>query len=114
MNAISLKQFQQSTSNLKYNCISPINAIDYKLSAKNKMAIIDDLKMMFSLRCEHDTSSTISLVELAWGRGSVMDCHTTVQSSIPGGNGVKTELQVLRKGQKMGLPSLNYLALDVT
>ena len=38
-------------------------------------------------------------VELAWCSGSVMDCHATVRSSIPGGNGVFTELHVLRKGQ---------------
>ena len=37
--------------------------------------------------------------ELAWRSGSVMDCHATVRSSIPGGNGVFTELHVLRKGQ---------------
>ena len=38
-------------------------------------------------------------VELAWRSGSVMDSHATAQSSIPGGNGVFTELHVLRKGQ---------------
>ena len=38
-------------------------------------------------------------VELAWLSGSVMDCHATARGSIPGGNGVKTELHVLRKGQ---------------
>ena len=42
------------------------------------------------------------LVELAWRSGSIMDCHAMVQGSIPSGNGVFTELQVLRKGQKMG------------
>ena len=31
--------------------------------------------------------------------GSVMDCHATAWGSIPGGNGVFTELHVLRKGQ---------------
>ena len=31
--------------------------------------------------------------------GSVMDCHATAWGSIPGENGVKTELHVLRKGQ---------------
>ena len=30
---------------------------------------------------------------------SVMDFHATVRGSIPGGDGVKTELHVLRKGQ---------------
>ena len=34
---------------------------------------------------------------MAWRSGSVMDCHATVRGSIPGGNGVKTELHVLRK-----------------
>ena len=29
----------------------------------------------------------------------VMDCHVTAWGSIPGGNGVFTELHVLRKGQ---------------
>ena len=38
-------------------------------------------------------------VELAWRSGSVMDCHATARGSIPGGNSVFTELQVLRKGQ---------------
>ena len=37
--------------------------------------------------------------ELAWRSGSVMDCHATTRISIPGRNGVKTELHVLRKGQ---------------
>ena len=36
--------------------------------------------------------------ELRW-RGSVMDCHTTALGSTPEGNGVFTELHVLRKGQ---------------
>ena len=31
--------------------------------------------------------------------GKVMDCHATARDSIPGGNGVKLELHVLRKGQ---------------
>ena len=38
-------------------------------------------------------------LELAWRSGSVMDCHATAQGSIPGGNSIKTELHVLRKGQ---------------
>ena len=38
-------------------------------------------------------------VELAWRSGCVMDCHTTTSGSIIGGDGVKTELHVLRKGQ---------------
>ena len=28
-----------------------------------------------------------------------VDCHATTRGSIPSGNGVKTELHVLRKGQ---------------
>ena len=38
-------------------------------------------------------------VELAWRSGSVMDCHAMARGSIPGGNGVFTELHGLRKGQ---------------
>ena len=38
-------------------------------------------------------------VELALRSGSVMDCHTTARGSIPGRDGVFTELHVLRKGQ---------------
>ena len=38
-------------------------------------------------------------VELAWHRGSVMDCHARARGSIPAGNGIFTELHVLRKGQ---------------
>ena len=36
-------------------------------------------------------------VELAWRSDSVMDCHATARGSIPGGNGVLTELHVLRR-----------------
>ena len=43
-----------------------------------------------------------------------MDGHATTRGTIPGGDGVKTELQVLRKGQLMGVPSLNDLAVDGT
>ena len=53
-------------------------------------------------------------VELAWRSGSVMDCHATSQGSFPGGNGVKTELHVLRKEQYMGVPSLTELSVDGT
>ena len=38
-------------------------------------------------------------VELTWRSGSVMDCHATARGSIPAGNGVFTELHILRKGQ---------------
>ena len=41
----------------------------------------------------------ISSVELAWCRGSVMNCHSTALGSIPSGNDIKTELHDLRKGQ---------------
>ena len=53
-------------------------------------------------------------MELAWRSGSVMDCYATARGSIPGGNGVFTELHVLRKGQEKGVPSLNNLAVDGT
>ena len=33
------------------------------------------------------------------GTNCVMDCHATARGSIPGENGVFTELHVLRKGQ---------------
>ena len=45
---------------------------------------------------------------------SVMDCHTRAWGSIPGGNSLKTELHVLRKGQSIGVLSLNDLAVDGT
>ena len=41
----------------------------------------------------------LSGVDLAWHSGSVMDCHATAWGSIPAGNGIFTELHVLRKGQ---------------
>ena len=44
-------------------------------------------------------SMSDSAVELVWRSGSVMDCHKTARGSIPDGNGVKTELHVLRKEQ---------------
>ena len=37
--------------------------------------------------------------ELEWRSGCVMDCHATTRGSIPSGNGVKTELHFLPKGQ---------------
>ena len=54
------------------------------------------------------------IVELAWRSRSVMDSHTTARGSIPGGNGLFTELHVLPKGQYMGVPSLNDLAVERT
>ena len=47
------------------------------------------------------------VVELAGRSGCVVDRHATTKVSIPGGDSVKTELHVLRKGQLMGVPSLN-------
>ena len=40
--------------------------------------------------------------------------NATARGSIPGRNGVFIELHVLRKGQQMGVPSLNDLAVDGT
>ena len=34
-----------------------------------------------------------------WRSGNVMNCHATAPGSIPGRDGVFTELHVLRKGQ---------------
>ena len=39
----------------------------------------------------------VKKVELTWRSDSIMDCHA--QGSIPGGNGVFTELHILCKGQ---------------
>ena len=38
-------------------------------------------------------------MELAWHSGSVMDCHAAARGSISAGNGVFTELRVIRKEQ---------------
>ena len=43
-----------------------------------------------------------------------MDCHATARGSIPGWNGVFTELHDLRKGKNMGVPSLNDFAVEGT
>ena len=53
------------------------------------------------MQCFHFLSIYIyeNKVELAWRSGSVMDCHVAARGSIPGGNGVFTELHVLHKGQ---------------
>ena len=53
-------------------------------------------------------------MELAWRSGSVMGCHATARGSILSGNSVKTGLHVHRKGQLMGVPSLNDVAVDGT
>ena len=58
--------------------------------------------------------SVFSAVKLAQRSGNVMDCHATARGSIPGRNGLFIELHVLRKGQLMGVPSLNDLAVDGT
>ena len=42
------------------------------------------------------------------------ECHATARGSIPGGNGVKTEPHILRKGHSIGVSSLNDLAVDET
>ena len=47
---------------------------------------------MFKLRFK------MSSTELAWHSGSEMDCQATASGLIPGGNGLKTKLHVLRKG----------------
>ena len=38
-------------------------------------------------------------VERPWRSGNVMNCHATAPGSIPGRDGVFTELHILRKGQ---------------
>ena len=43
-----------------------------------------------------------------------MDCHATARGLIPGVDGVFTELHVFRKGQLMGVPSLNDIAVEGT
>ena len=48
---------------------------------------------------------------MTWRSGSVMDCHVTARGSIPDGSSVKTELDVLRKGQYMGVRNLNDLVV---
>ena len=49
--------------------------------------------------CMHKLKYDRLIVELAWRRGCVMDCHPTARGSIPGGNGVNTELHDFRKVQ---------------
>ena len=46
-----------------------------------------------------------------WRSGYVMDYHAIARGSIPGGNGIITKLHVLCKGQLIGMPSLNDLAV---
>ena len=41
----------------------------------------------------------MSLMELVWRIGCVMDYYAMTRGSIPGGDGVKTDFHVLRKGQ---------------
>ena len=58
-----------------------------------------------SLNCNYVFCQTLlfcprqCMKELAWRSGSVMDCHAMARGSIPGGNGVFTELHALRKRQ---------------
>ena len=58
--------------------------------------------------------SRCTLYMCLWRSGCVMDSHATTQGSILIGDGVKTELYVLRKGQYMRVPSLNDIAVDGT
>ena len=39
------------------------------------------------------------ILQRLWRSGNVMNCHATAPGSIPGRDGVFTELHVLRKGQ---------------
>ena len=66
------------------------------------------------IKCQKMLLCIIRLEEMALRSGSVLDCHATARVSIPGGNGVFTELHVLRKVQSMGVPSLNDLTVDRT
>ena len=65
------------------------------------LAAILDLKSFYPLYLRSYEKFTISMseVELVWRSGDVMDCHATARDLKPGGNSVKTDLQVLRKGQ---------------
>ena len=47
----------------------------------------------------YNTCTFLVVREQAWRSGRVMDCHATAPGSIPGRDGVFTELHVLRKGQ---------------
>ena len=51
------------------------------------------------MKVPNSTNDTIDSVRGPWRSGCVMDCHATAWGSIPGGNVVKTELHILRKGQ---------------
>ena len=57
------------------------------------------MRLSFNIRYVYMIHIKVHSVKLAWRRGSVMDCHMTGRGSIPGGNGVFTELRVRRKGQ---------------
>ena len=64
VNAISLKPFPQSTSNLKFVFILSIGHILLILGhLLNQDGCHGDLKSDYSLRCEHDTSSNSSLTD---------------------------------------------------
>ena len=84
--------------------------ITFARQFKPKVGTVSNMLPLF---ISHDTwiYPGLLVVDLGWGSGTVMDCHTTAWSSIPGGNDVKTELHVLRNGQWMGFPSLNDLTV---
>ena len=51
------------------------------------------------LDCLQILNVNLDYVELACRSNSVMDCHATAWGSIPGGNGVFTELHIIHKEQ---------------
>ena len=56
--------------------------------------------MLVNLRISHCGAVKLQLFwERPWRSGNVMNCHATAPGSIPGRDGVFTELHVLRKGQ---------------
>ena len=82
-----------------------------KKEKKNKFLF--HFSCSFSYNCKlYYSKISFYRVELAWSSGCVMDCHPTIQGSIPSRVGVKTEFHVLRKGQLKGALSLNDLAVD--
>ena len=73
----------------------------FEYEHKRKIYFTKPKTVIYKIVClcnvENDTSTKDD--SYAWRSDSVMDFHATVQGSIPGGNGVFTELHVLRKGQ---------------
>ena len=51
--------------------------------------------------CNNFTHDYIAILigVISWRGDSVMDCHAMAQGSIPGENGVLTELHILHKGE---------------